>query len=179
MSPLARWGRRSPMVVSTAAAGTISHTARGVSSFFTRSAIDEAPTALAWVNSSIAFGDRSKTTHWWRPASRRWTMLAPMRPSPIIPICITQLLWVQKVHGSGCCRFGGPVDPLNRSTKPGVVLAVGLLGRQPLDQRPRKARHDAVIPRQAPVAFFPRVPARQRHPPDDLGMADELRVQVV
>ena len=59
------------MVASTAAAGTISHTARGVSSFFTRSAIDEAPTAFARVSSSTAFGDRSKTTHWWPPARSR------------------------------------------------------------------------------------------------------------
>jgi hypothetical protein len=35
------------MVASTTAAGTMSHTARGVSSFVTRSAIDEAPTAMA------------------------------------------------------------------------------------------------------------------------------------
>jgi hypothetical protein len=76
------------MVASTAAAGTISQTARGISSFFTRSAIDEAPIALARVSSSTAFGDRSKTTHWWLPARRRWTMFAPMRPSPIIPSCI-------------------------------------------------------------------------------------------
>ena len=51
------------MVASTTAAGTISQTARGVSSFFTRSAIDEAPTALARASSSTAFGDLSKTTH--------------------------------------------------------------------------------------------------------------------
>ena len=47
------------MVVSTAAAGTISQTARGVGSFFARSAIDEAPTALAPTSSSTAFGDLS------------------------------------------------------------------------------------------------------------------------
>ena len=51
------------MVASTTAAGTISQTARGVGSFFTSSAIDAAPTALARASSSTAFGDRSKTTH--------------------------------------------------------------------------------------------------------------------
>src|SRR3989449_3978098 len=87
-SPAVRCGTRSLMVASTTAAGTISQTARGVSSFFTRSAIDEAPTAFAWVNSATAFGDLSKTTHWWLPARSRRAMLAPMRPSPIIPSCI-------------------------------------------------------------------------------------------
>jgi hypothetical protein len=53
------------------AAGIISQTARGGSSFFTRSAIDEAPTALACTNSSTACGDLSKTTHRWPSASRR------------------------------------------------------------------------------------------------------------
>src|SRR6266446_2442490 len=92
MSPGVRCGRRSLMVVSTPPAGTISQTARGVSSFFTRSAIDAAPTALARVNSSTAFGDLLKTTHWWPPARSRRAMLAPMRPSPIIPICIADSL---------------------------------------------------------------------------------------
>jgi hypothetical protein len=51
------------MVLSTTAAGTISQMARGVVSFFTRSASDEAPMALSSVSSSIAFGERSNTTH--------------------------------------------------------------------------------------------------------------------
>src|SRR5438876_3955995 len=87
MSPGVTWGRRSLTVVSTTAAGTISQIARGPSSFFTRSAIDEAPTAFARVSSSTAFGDASKTTHSWPPARSRRAMLAPMRPSPIIPSC--------------------------------------------------------------------------------------------
>src|SRR5882672_3935341 len=87
MSPGVRWGRRPLMVVSTTAAGTISQIARGVSSFLTRSAIDEAPRALSLATSSTAFGDTSKTTHRWPPARSRRAMLAPMRPSPIIPSC--------------------------------------------------------------------------------------------
>ena len=51
------------MVLSVTAAGTISQTARGFCSFFTRSASDEAPTAFSWTNSCTAFGDMSKTTH--------------------------------------------------------------------------------------------------------------------
>ena len=42
------------MVVSTTAAGTISQTARGFSSFFTRSASEEAPTAFSLANSFTA-----------------------------------------------------------------------------------------------------------------------------
>src|SRR2546428_3692322 len=88
MSPFSSSGRRSAMDLSTTAAGTISHTARGVSSFLTKSASEEAPTAFSWVSSCTAFGDLSKTTHWWPPATSRRAMLAPMRPSPIIPSCI-------------------------------------------------------------------------------------------
>src|SRR6267143_5064493 len=87
MSPGVRWGRRPPMVVSTTAAGTISQIARGASSFLTSSATDEAARALSLASSSTAFGDRSKTTHRWPPARSRRAMLAPMRPSPIIPSC--------------------------------------------------------------------------------------------
>src|SRR3989442_13048776 len=87
MSPGVRCGRRPPMVVATPAAGTISQIARGVSRFLTRSATDEAPKALSMTSSSTAFGDISKTTHEWPPARSRRAMLAPMRPSPIIPSC--------------------------------------------------------------------------------------------
>src|SRR5437868_6408493 len=181
MSPEARWGTRSLMVASTAAAGTISQTARGVSSFFTRSTIVEAPTALARVSSSTAFGDLSKTTHRWPPARSRRDMFAPIRPSPIIPICMAgsfqeSIAWRIRFRPSSVGRLE---DALNRCIQQGVVFGIGLLGRQPLDQRPRKARHDAVIPPQAPVAFFPRVTARQRNHSHDLGMADESGVQVV
>src|SRR6266852_1933285 len=43
--------------------------------------------ALARVNTSTAFDDLSKTTHWWLLRRRR-AMFAPIRPSPIIPIRI-------------------------------------------------------------------------------------------
>ena len=76
------------MVLSTTAAGTINQTARGFSSFFTRSASEEAPTAFSWANSVTACGDLSKTTHWWPPLSSRRTMFAPILPRPIMPSCI-------------------------------------------------------------------------------------------
>ena len=50
------------MVSSTTAAGTINQTTRGVSSFFTKSASDVAPTAFSLTSSLTASGDRSKTT---------------------------------------------------------------------------------------------------------------------
>ena len=53
------------MVSSTAAAGTINHIARGLSSFVTRSCRDELPVAFSCTSSFTAFGDMSKTTHRW------------------------------------------------------------------------------------------------------------------
>jgi len=54
-----------------------------------------------------------------------------------------------------CLGVGRLEDTLNGCIQPGVELSIGLLGRQPLYQRSRKARHDAVIPAQAVVGFFP------------------------
>ena len=70
-------------------------------------------------------------------------------------------------------------DTLHVGIQPGVERRIGLLGHQPLDQRPRKARHDAVIPAQAVVGFFPRIPTRQRHHPHDIGMTDARGVAVI
>jgi hypothetical protein len=52
------------MVRSTTAAGTISQTARGLSSRFTRSPGDDAPVAPSRARASTAFADTSKATHW-------------------------------------------------------------------------------------------------------------------
>src|SRR5260370_30603695 len=92
MSPGSRWGKRSAIVLSTTAAGTINHTARGLSSFAANSCSPELPTAVSRTSLSTAFGDISKTTHWRPPFKRRRTMFAPMRPSPTIPSCIRLLL---------------------------------------------------------------------------------------
>ena len=54
-----------------------------------------------------------------------------------------------------CLGSGRLKDALNGFIEQGVILGIGLLGRQPLYQRPREARYDAVIPAQAVVAFFP------------------------
>src|SRR5215470_1027910 len=187
MSPFSSRGERSAMDVSTTAAGTISHTTLGVSSFFTKSASEEAPTALSRASSCTAFGDLSKTTHWWPPLRSRRTISPPMRPSPIIPSCIVDSferpnarpLRFRRPCGSPRSRVGRLEDAANGCIEHGVELGIGLLGRQALDQRPGKARHDAVISPQPLVAFLSCISARQRHHPHDLGMADEFFIQVV
>src|SRR5262249_13758325 len=88
MSPGSSEGRRSAIVWSTTAAGTISQTARGASSFSTRAASEEAPTAFSRARSFTACAARSKTTQEWPAARSRRTMFAPIRPSPIIPSCM-------------------------------------------------------------------------------------------
>src|SRR5207249_2059500 len=108
MSPGSSDGRRSAIVLSTTAAGTISQTARGFSSFFTRSARDELPVALSLTISLTASGDMSKTTQSWPPLIRRRTMLAPIRPRPIIPSCIWDLLF--KKRSVPRARCDGLVD---------------------------------------------------------------------
>src|SRR5262249_28562616 len=97
ISSASRCGSRSAIIVSTAAAGTIIHTARGFSSFFTKSAREEAPMAFSLTNSSTTCWDLSNTTHWWPPRSRRRTIFAPILPRPIMPICITTPLFSREL----------------------------------------------------------------------------------
>src|SRR5215831_12163831 len=92
MSPGSSSGTRSAMVLSTTAAGTISQTARGRASFFTKSGSYAAPVAFSCASASTAFGKASNTTQSWPPLMSRRTMFAPMRPRPIIPSCIARLL---------------------------------------------------------------------------------------
>ena len=62
--------------------------ARGFSSLRTRSSSDEAAVAPCFARASVASGRRSYTTHACPPRIRRRTMPPPMRPRPIIPICM-------------------------------------------------------------------------------------------
>src|SRR5262249_52465415 len=75
-------------VWSTIAAGTISQTARGLSSLWTRSSSDLAPTAPSFTRAWMASGCTSYTTHLCPARITRRTMFAPIRPSPIMPSCI-------------------------------------------------------------------------------------------
>src|SRR6516162_1093438 len=111
MSPASSNGERSAMLWSTTAAGTISQMARGFCSFFTRSANDDAPAAFSLTRSLTACAERSYTTHWWPFLMSRRTMLAPIRPSPIMPSCIVVLTsWLEPLLGESL-RTGVPCRP--------------------------------------------------------------------
>src|SRR5579885_945724 len=88
ISPDARKGESCWITPSTAAAGTIIQTARGASSFDTNSANEAdgvAPSeATCWTAAALV----SNTTQRCPLRMRRRTMLAPIRPRPIIPSCI-------------------------------------------------------------------------------------------
>src|SRR6266446_3298524 len=91
MSPFCNRGARSSSVPSTAAAGIISQTTRGVLSCLTNLSSDEAPVAPSPANCFTLASLLSYTTHSWPPRNSRRTMLAPIRPKPIIPYCIVSL----------------------------------------------------------------------------------------
>jgi len=80
-----RFAARSAMLLSTTAAGTISHKALGFCNLLTRSASELAPTAFSETSSFTAFSERSYTTQSWPPLISRRTMFPPIRPNPIIP----------------------------------------------------------------------------------------------
>src|SRR5580698_79488 len=70
-------------------------------------------------------------------------------------------------------------DALDGFIQQGVKLGVGLLRRQPVEQRPRKTRNDAVISPQEVVGFITRVAARQGDHPQDFGVLDKIGVEIV
>src|SRR5580700_4012116 len=88
MSPGSSCPASSFSVASTTAAGTISHTARGLCSFFTRSSSEVAAVAPSRATCLTDSALRSKATHWCPARCSRRTMLAPILPSPTIPSCI-------------------------------------------------------------------------------------------
>src|ERR1700686_4715579 len=116
MSSGSRWGSRSVMVPSTAAAGTINHIARGLSSFVTKSWSEELPSAFSCISSFTTLWDLSKTTHRWPPLTARRTMFAPILPRPIIPNCME--------HSFANLSFDSLT--LLRTVKPGPSIGHGL-----------------------------------------------------
>src|SRR5437879_5582401 len=93
MSPCSILPARPMTVFSVGApAGTITHAARGLVNFLTKSSREAAPVAplAAYFFTVSAF--MSKTTHWWPCFINRSTMLPPIRPKPIIPNCTALLL---------------------------------------------------------------------------------------
>src|ERR1700754_470083 len=83
-----RRAARSASELSTTAAGIISQMARGDARLSTKSSSDEEAMAPSLASACTASAFLSKTTHWWPLRNRRRTMLAPIRPRPIIPSCM-------------------------------------------------------------------------------------------
>src|SRR6185295_11862669 len=85
VSPAASNGASASMTPSTTAAGTMIHNALGAGSLATSSARDAAPVMPSPVADCTAAASRSCTTLGIPARASRRTMLAPMRPRPIIP----------------------------------------------------------------------------------------------
>src|SRR5262245_14804770 len=107
-------------------------------------------------------------------------------PKSLVVTILGSLVWSEIASSTpllGCGHrllgVGRLIDTLHGCIQHGVELGIRLLGRKPLYQRPRKARHDAVIPSETLVGVFPSITARQRNHPDDVGMADAVSIQVV
>src|SRR4029077_19447239 len=107
ISPASSNGDSSPIVSSTTAAGTISQIARGRSSFLTKSAREVAPIALSLTRSLTALCERSNATHVCPFFSNRRTMFAPIRPRPIIPICIVNSLLSEQIVSESKSKIRG------------------------------------------------------------------------
>src|SRR5580692_1912241 len=146
MSPRSRWGSRSVMVSSTAPAGTIIQTTRGVDSLDARSAAEVEPTAVvSFTSAAIGSGERLYTTHWWPPFSSRRTMLAPMRPRPIIPSCTEEPSFARAARhwaSSGLpsqVRSAGVLEDVDEFAVAPGDLGDGLVPRRPF-RPPRNER---------------------------------------
>src|SRR4029453_4284600 len=133
---------------------------------------------IRWISSGRCVTRRSDSTT--NPPIERYGRNRPSRPPARMPPLADPAVRSQrrelKEPVSRCSRVGRLEDVLNRCFQPRVVLSIGLLGRESFDERTREARHHAVIPPQALVAFRLRVSARQRDHPHDFGIADELGV---
>src|SRR3954467_6088384 len=140
-------------VPSTTAAGTMMQIDRGLSSLETKSSIVCAPLAPSPSSVAIASALTSWTTQSWPPRISRRTMLAPMRPSPIMPTCICGLL-VVSWSGRTVARFlpGGGQDDRFPGGHDERVLGV----------RPRRAVGGEDRPAVAPRPHVARAQAEDR-----------------
>ncbi len=73
-------------------AGTMTQTARGLSSLATKSSSESPPVAPSPARVATASGLTSKTTHSWPSRIRRRTKFAPIRPRPTMPSCMRRIL---------------------------------------------------------------------------------------
>src|SRR3954466_12838723 len=113
------------------AAGTITQTARGGSSFATSCSSEAAPMAPSPLRSCTASGFWSYTTHSWPSRVSRRTRFAPMRPSPIIPSCISSLLQDGAVATAAVASDQG----IGRAVVGELAGVVDELGGDPLGER--------------------------------------------
>src|SRR3974390_2127548 len=104
MSPASRLGRMLAMVWSTTADGTMSHTARGLAIFSTRSSREDEDVAFSAASPSTDLGKTSKTTQSCPLRIKRRTILAPILPRPTIPSCIVLSLAFSRLTASAATR---------------------------------------------------------------------------
>src|SRR5437870_670854 len=123
-SPLSSRGSNASRVFSTGSPeGTMSQTARGVFSSFTRSLMEAAPAAPFVTARSMALLSMSCTTTRCPPFSSRSVIFAPMRPSPISPSSITSIL-EESIGANFQLETLYPLD-LHSPAGPGHVLRTG------------------------------------------------------
>src|SRR6266704_3272551 len=89
MSPLSKTSATCSTTCPVTEAGIITHAALGTVSFAANSSRVSAPVAPSASRALIDSGELSNTTHSCPARIRRRTMLAPIRPRPIIPSCAT------------------------------------------------------------------------------------------
>src|ERR1700720_1427486 len=179
VSPDSRKGRRSLMVLSTAAAGTISQILLGLSRRFAKSSKEAAPMAPSLARPSTAFGNKSNTTQRCPPLMSRRTMFAPIRPRPTIPSCIVVCSFITcsplvELHCGSILHRRSFEDALDCFVDHGVKFGIGLPRGEPFGPRARKACDYAAVATQPTISFFPRITARKREHPDHLRMSDEF-----
>src|SRR5207249_2744742 len=74
----------------------------GALSLLTTSSSEDAPVAPSFPSASTVSAFRSYTTHSCEPFIKRRAMFAPIRPRPIIPICIVSSLYLLTFHQAPC-----------------------------------------------------------------------------
>ena len=110
VSSACRSGARRAIVSSTNAAGTMMQMQRGGASAATNSSSEPEPVLPSPTSPVTASGLTSKTTQSWPLRIRRRTMLAPMRPSPIMPTCMRCSFPVRSRRGDATGYEGSSGD---------------------------------------------------------------------
>ena len=118
------------------------------------SRLEKQPTGLRRKASYFVNRTRATLQSCWlslRPAGRSLWIDRILRPHPE---------GYPPISDYGNSSVGCFINALNRCIEHGAILRIGLLERQPFHQGAREARHDTVIPAEAIIPFFQRVPSR-------------------